>query len=176
MTEDQFIQIGLVIKPHGLRGEVCVEYFADSPSLLQETVWLKQGKGPVTECAVLGTRKHKGRELLLLDNCTDRDAAEALRGTKVYLPKEMLPELSEDEIYVHMLEGLTVLDDAGTPIGTIEDFQFNGESEVWVIRTPQKKEVLFPATQEFVSNIDVDAGTVTITPPPGLLELYLSAE
>lgn len=177
MTDDQFIQIGLVIKPHGLRGEVCVEYFADSPFFIKgQPVWLKCGKGPLREHTVFSTRTHKGRELLLLEDARDRNAAETLRNCAVYVPKEELPELSEEEVYLHSLEGLRViLEHNGSTVGHIESFQFNAGSEVWGIRTEDGKEVLFPATEQFVAAIDLDAGTVAIAPPEGLLELYLES-
>jgi len=176
MSDDQFIQVGLIIKPHGLRGEVCVEYFADSPFLVQDYVWLKKGKAPVTRHEVKTSRTHKGRLLITLDDCRDRNAAETLRNVAVYVPKEELPELSEDEVYLHTLEGLTVVLENGTTLGTIDGFQFNLGSEVWVIRTEEKKEILFPVAEEFVSSIDLDNETVTICPPEGLLELYLDTE
>ena len=174
MTETHFIEIGLIVKPHGLRGEVCVEYFADSPFLLKNTVWLQKGTSRPVEHKVVSTRVHKERQLLTIDTCNNRNCAEELRNVKVLVPEDELPELSEDEVYIHQLQGMTVKTEDGKELGCITDFQFNLGAEVWVISTPDKKEVLFPATEEFVSSIDLDEKTITIAPPPGLLELYLS--
>ena len=174
MTETHFIEIGLIVKPHGLRGEVCVNYFADSPFLLKGSVWLQKGKSKPVEHKVVSSRPHKGQELLTLESCRDRNCAEELRNVKVLVPDADLPELTEEEVYLHQLEGMNVVLENGTLVGRITGFQFNLGAEVWVITTEDKKEVLFPATEEFVSDIDIDKSTVTIAPPPGLLELYLS--
>ncbi|WP_290921153.1 ribosome maturation factor RimM [Halodesulfovibrio sp.] len=174
MTETHFIEIGLIVKPHGLRGEVCVNYFADSPFLLKGSVWLQKGKSKPVEHKVVSSRPHKGQELLTLESCRDRNCAEELRNVKVLVPDADLPELTEEEVYLHQLEGMNVMLENGTLVGRITAFQFNLGAEVWVITTEDKKEVLFPATEEFVSDIDIENATVTIAPPPGLLELYLS--
>lgn len=174
MTETHFIEIGLIVKPHGLRGEVCVNYFADSPFLLKGSVWLQKGKSKPVEHKVVSSRPHKGQELLTLESCRDRNCAEELRNVKVLVPDADLPELTEEEVYLHQLEGMNVMLENGTLVGRITAFQFNLGAEVWVITTEDKKEVLFPATEEFVSDIDIENATVIIAPPPGLLELYLS--
>ncbi len=93
---------------------------------------------------------------------------------KVLVPDADLPDLTEEEVYLHELEGMKVVLENGSIVGHITAFQFNLGSEVWVITTDDKKEVLFPATEEFVVDIDIEKETVTIAPPPGLLELYLS--
>ncbi|OBQ56266.1 ribosome maturation factor RimM [Halodesulfovibrio spirochaetisodalis] len=174
MTETHFIEIGLIVKPHGLRGEVCVNYFADSPFLLKGSVWLQKGKSNPVEHKVVSSRPHKGQELLTLESCRDRNCAEELRNVKVLVPDVDLPELTEEEVYLHQLEGMTVLLEDGSKLGRITAFQFNLGAEVWVITTEDKKEVLFPATEEFVRNIDLEEETITIAPPPGLLDIYLS--
>ncbi|MFV0349865.1 MAG: ribosome maturation factor RimM [Halodesulfovibrio sp.] len=176
MTDSRLLQIGLIVKPHGLRGEVCVEYYADSPLLLSDHVWLQKGKSKPTRHKVVSTRTHQGRELLLLEDCRDRNCAETLRNVIVLVPESALPDPTEDEVYLYQLEGLEVRLEDGSSIGHIVNFQFNAGSEVWVIETPDKREVLFPATDQFVTDVDLDNGTVTIAPPEGLLDLYLGGE
>ncbi len=176
MTESRLIQIGLIVKPHGIRGEVCVEYYADSPLLLKDAVWLQKGKAQPARYGVVSSRTHQGRELLLLEGGRDRNCAEAPRNVQVLIPEDALPEPDDHEVYLYQLEGLAVRLADGSLLGHIEDFQFVADSEVWVIRTPEGKEVLFPATEEFVAEIDVEGGFVTIAPPEGLLELYLGGE
>jgi len=95
MTETHFVEIGLIVKPHGLRGEVCVNYYADSPFLLKDSVWLQKGKSKPVEHKVVSTRPHKGQELLTLESCRNRNCAEELRNVKVLVTAEELPELTE---------------------------------------------------------------------------------
>ena len=176
MSDDTFIEIGLVGRPHGLRGEVGVDFWADSPDLLRGTLWLRPGRGAPRPHTVAAVRRHQGRPLVLFEGIADRSAAETLRGMHVLVPKNRLPEPDEDEVYLHELLGLHVLlHDTGAPLGTLDDVQMPGGQEVWSIRTPDGKEVLLPAVEEFVASIDLDAAEVRITPPPGLIELYLEA-
>ncbi len=174
MSDDTFIEIGLVGRPHGLRGEVGVDFWAESPELLRGTLWLRPGRGAPRPHTVAAVRRHQGRPLVLFEGIADRSAAETLRGMHVLVPKDRLPEPAEDEVYLHELLGLRVLlHDTGTALGTLDDVQMPGGQEVWSIRTADGKEVLLPAVEEFVASIDLDAREVRITPPPGLLELYL---
>ncbi len=174
MSDDSFIEIGLVGRPHGLRGEVGVDFWAESPDLLRGTLWLRPGRGAPRPHTVAGVRRHQGRPLVLFEGIADRSAAETLRGMHVLVTKDRLPEPDEDEVYLHELLGLRVLLHAtGDTLGTLDDVQMPGGQEVWSIRTPDGKEVLLPAVEEFVASIDLDAGEVRIAPPPGLLELYL---
>jgi len=174
MSDDTFIEIGLVGRPHGLRGEVGVDFWAESPELLRGTLWLRPGRGAPRPHTVAAVRRHQGRPLVLFEGIADRSAAETLRGMHVLVPKDRLPEPAEDEVYLHELLGLRVLlHDTGAALGTLDDVQMPGGQEVWSIRTADGKEVLLPAVEEFVASIDLDAREVRITPPPGLLELYL---
>lgn len=174
MSDDTFIEIGLVGRPHGLRGEVGVDFWAESPDLLRGTLWLRPGRGAPRPHTVAAVRRHQGRPLVLFEGIGDRSAAETLRGMHVLLPKDRLPEPAEDEVYLHELLGLRVLlHDTGTVLGTLDNVQMPGGQEVWSIRTADGKEVLLPAVEEFVAAMDMDAREVRITPPPGLVELYL---
>ncbi len=173
---DTYVQIGLITRPHGLRGEVCVISYADSPFLMQGQIFLQAPGGPCVPYTVQGTRRHRGVDLLLLEGVLDRTAAEKLRQHKVCVPRQMLPPLDTDELYMEDLLGATViLHEENSLLGTLHGFQSpTPEQEIWVIRTPDGKEVLFPAVEEFINNVDLDTRSIRISPPPGLLDIYLS--
>lgn len=174
MEASRFIEIGLLTRPHGLKGEVCVDYYADSPFLLKGTVYLKAGRALPRPVEIKAIRMHKGRPLVTIEGVSDRTAAELLRGHQLLVPEDSLPELDDDEVYLYELEGITViLDDTGAELGVIEGIDVNLDQEVWTIRTPDGKEVLFPAAEPFVRDIDLETRTARIAPPPGLLDLYL---
>ncbi|AAS95317.1 ribosome maturation factor RimM [Nitratidesulfovibrio vulgaris] len=175
MEASRFIEIGLLTRPHGLKGEVCVDYYADSPFLLEGTVYLKAGRAAPRPVKVQSMRMHKGRPLVIFEGVNDRTAAELLRGHVMLVPEDTLPELDEDEVYLFELEGISVvIDESGEHLGVIERIDTDAYQEIWVIRTPQGKEVLFPAAAPFVLDIDLDSRTARIAPPPGLLDIYLS--
>lgn len=97
-----------------------------------------------------------------------------LRGQTLLIPESALPELDEDEVYLHDMLGLSVvLDATGQKLGVLDHVLFHGEQELWSILTPEGKEILLPAVPEFVADIDLDTEIIRITPPEGLLELYM---
>ncbi len=172
---EAFVLIGKVIKPHGIKGEVCVDLYTDSPFVLEKGAGLylcRPGQN-LSLVKVAAGRPHQGRFLLLFDRIGDRNTAETLRGSEVFIHETHLPSPGEDEVYVRQIEGLTVFLEDGSVLGRVEQVELFSQQEVWVIRTQTGKEVLFPVAREFVPHIDLEAGTVTIAPPPGLLELYL---
>jgi 16S rRNA processing protein RimM len=123
---------------------------------------------------VTAVRTHKGHPLALLEGIRDRTEAEKLRGARLLLPENELPELSEDELYLHQLPGLeVVLRESGRPIGHIDHVEFPGGQEIWAIRTAGGRELLFPAVASFVVSVALEKGRVVIDPPPGLLEIYI---
>lgn len=183
MPQKTLLPMGRITKAHGIRGEVCVTCYAGSPSLLRGEVYLappgtegKEGPAP-RKALVTAVRADQARTLLRIEGVDDRTAAERLRGCDILLPASALPPPEEGEAYVHQLFGLAVFaraeDGAEREIGVLDDVAFPAGQEIWTIVTPDGAEILFPAVPEFVAAIDLDAGNVHITPPPGLLELYL---
>ena len=171
---DSFITIGRIIKPHGIKGEVCVDFYADSPSILADEVWLARPSAPPHAVSVTAARFHHGRLLLTLPDSPDRNTAETLRGTDIFIPRERLPALEDGEVYLADLPGFSViLQETGAALGVIADADLSSGQEIWRIITPEGKEILFPAVPEFVAELNPAARTAHITPPPGLLEIYL---
>lgn len=177
-----FIEVGSIVKAHGIRGEICIDYNADSPDLLRDSVYLAPAgprRAAPKKYALKKMRMHQGRPLLTLEGVPDRTAAELLRGQLVFIPENRLPELDPDEIYMSDLPGLEVFtrgeDGKLSPLGALTSADIQAGQELWTITTPDGKEVLFPAAEEFVESIDLDEGKIIIAPPPGLLELYLES-
>ena len=169
------VEIGTLTRPHGIRGEMRVDYYADSVDLLRgDAVYLQAGSQPPRKVTVDTVRLHQGTPLVRFTEAPDRTSAEYLRGQALLVPESSLPELEDDEMYLNDLMGLSVvLDTTGETLGVLEHVLFHGEQEVWSIQTPAGKEILLPAVPEFVADIDLDAAVIRITPPEGLLELYL---
>ncbi len=172
---DDLVEIGVLTRPHGIRGEIRVDYYADSIALLRGGhVYLQAGNKPPRKADVDTVRMHQGTPLIRFVEAPDRTTAEFLRGQVVLVPESALPELDDDEVYLHDMIGLSVvLDATGERLGTLEHVLFHSEQETWSIRTPDGKEILLPAVPEFVADIDLDAEVIRITPPEGLLELYI---
>lgn len=171
---EKLVEVGAVGRPHGIRGEVRLTWYADSLDLLQGELLLKAGDLPPRGVEVRSVREIGNAPLVLFAGIDDRSAAEALRGQRVLVPESRLPECAGDEVYLHELLGFAVLMDAtGEALGALEHVDFYGEQELWVIGTPDGREVYLPAVPEFVAAIDCAARQIRIRPPEGLLELYL---
>ena len=170
------VEIGTLARPHGIRGEIRVNYYADSLELLRgDVVYLQAGNKPPRKMEIDTVRMHQGTPLIRFVEAPDRTAAEFLRGQTLLIPESALPELDEDEVYLHDMLGLSVvLDATGQKLGVLDHVLFHGEQELWSILTPEGKEILLPAVPEFVADIDLDTEIIRITPPEGLLELYMS--
>ena len=98
--------MGTLARPHGIKGEICIDWYADSPLLLSTPLWLQKGKDAPRRVKIAAVRSHKERPLLQLEGVADRTAAEALRGCKLMMQREDLPE--PDEIAAEILGHLKV--------------------------------------------------------------------
>lgn len=185
----ELVVLGRLGRPHGIRGEIRAEYYAESPLLLEKPLLLQAGRALPRPVRVASWRYWQDRLILKLEGVDDRSAAELLRGQELLMEGELLPEADEDEAYLHDMIGLPVFsreeEGSARPIGVLENVLFPAGQEIWSIRayrdgeydpeSPQRAsghEILFPAVPEFVDDIDLDAGRILIAPPSGLLELY----
>jgi len=186
MAGASLICLGRIARPHGIKGECAADLQLEDAGILakgqglylfNERRWAEcRGRPDVLpEPHVLrGLREHKGRLLLTLEGTQDRDAAEALRGLLVCLPEEALPPPGEGEIYCYQLVGCSVFLPDGSRLGELVDVLTpTEEQEIWVVTTAQGREVLVPAHEETVVDVDIEARQVRIAPPEGLLEIYL---
>jgi len=178
MQHSGFILVGVVVKPHGIRGEFCIQSYADSPSLFGEveTLYLDDGKNPVRPLSVTRWREHKDKVLLTVKGVTDRNLAEGLRGQDVLVRETDLPVLEDWEHYFYQMIGCQVCLADGAPVGELKGFYETGEQDTWVIESDDGREILLPAVPEFVLDVDLDSEVITIAPPEGLLELYLAPD
>ena len=177
MPASSLVVLGRLTKPHGVKGDIRVEYYADSAELLEKPLMLRAGRFAPRPVRIRDWHLWKDQLILSIEGCNDRSAAEQLRGQELLIDASFLPEAEEDEPYLRDLIGLSVRLEDGTVVGELEDIDFPAGQEMWSIRAPEAEgghEILFPSVPEFVLDIDLSAGTATIAPPEGLLDLYRS--
>ena len=175
MPASSLVVLGRLTKPHGVKGDIRVDYYADSADLLDKPLMLRAGRFAPRPIRVREWHLWKDQLILGIEGCNDRSAAEQLRGQELLIDASFLPEPEEDEPYLRDLIGLSVRLEDGTLVGELEDIDFPAGQEMWVIRAPEEDgghEILVPAVPEFVLDIDLSAQTATIAPPEGLLDLY----
>lgn len=172
------LRVARIGKPHGIRGEVTVEVFTDSPEtrFTKGNVFnVRAGELPSTvfeQLTIEKARWNKNILLLKFDEFSDRNTAESLRNCELYAEPEE-PANDEDSWYADDLLGLTVHQDTlETPsLGEVSDLITGEAQDLLEIRLSDGSEVLLPFVEEIVPEIDEERGAIVITPPPGLLEL-----
>lgn len=168
MTQDKKICIGEISNVHGVRGQLLVRCFADDPELLLIKDAVTDEKGTRT-FNFQGLSPHKKAYLTRLDGLDNREDAEKLKRTRLYIERDQLPELDSDEIYHVDLIGMTVKSDDKI-IGKIAAVQNFGASDLLEIQREGAKNFYLPYSDETILNVDGD--TVDVAIPGGLLELY----
>ena len=94
---EKMICLGVLTRPHGIKGEFCLNLYADSPTLLSGPITLKKPDGTEKPCTAEGFRPHKNAWLVTIRGVNDRTQAEALAGSTLWLPRHCLPALNENE-------------------------------------------------------------------------------
>jgi 16S rRNA processing protein RimM len=167
--EPEFLVVGRIIKPHGIRGDLAMKVITDYPERLPEIETLYVG--PAFEpYQVKRVRFHAGGTLMLFKGVEDRNAAELLRGMLVYVHIDDAVPLEEGEYYLFQIIGAQVVTGDGRVIGTLTDFLETGANDVYVITSPDNKEILIPVIPEVIKQVDVDKKVVTINLLDGLLQ------
>jgi 16S rRNA processing protein RimM len=161
---DRKVCIGVIAGAHGVRGQVRVKSFTAEPQ--DVTAY-----GPVTDAS--GARQFdlritgaaRGMMLAKIDGVGDRDAADMLRGTELYVDRERLPDPDEDEFYYADLIGLDVVSTDGKALGTVRAMHNFGAGDMIELENGSGKTELLPFTAAVVASVDLAAGVVTIDPP-----------
>lgn len=170
---NHLLEIGVVGKAHGIKGEVRLQYYAESLNLLDGEIWLQSGNKLPYKCEICSIRLHQGIPIVRFLGIEDRSTADSIRGLRVLVAQSVLPK-EDGEVYLYEILGFSViLNENDRVLGRLDHVEFMGEQETWSIITPDNKEVLFPAVPQFVNEIDREKQEIRVTPPAGLLELYL---
>ena len=164
------VELGRVTRPHGIRGEVRVQlHWAGSDTLEQvREVTLCRGQEPMGVRRVEGARRADKAVLLRLEGIRDRDAAEALRGLAVCVPRESLPLPDEGEYYLCDLVGATVVAPSGT-IGEVTEVRVHPSVDTLVIRSPEGKVFEQVIAEPWIVRVDAAGKLVELSSEDGLI-------
>ena len=178
MSQSGFLTLGRVRKPHGLKGEFRVESYADSPFVFESLsrLYLKRQDRRPEKFLIESVRHGEEQLLLRVTGIESRQRALEYHNADVWVRKRDLPPLEPDEIYLSDLAGFAVYLPDRSRLGILERAEEVSGQEMWTIRTREGHEVLFPARDDLVPELDVRAGEAVIDPPPGLLEIYGAGE
>lgn len=166
------IKIGKIVNAVALRGEVKVYHYSDYKERFEELdEILIERKGKFTAYEIENVRYQKNTAILKLKGVDDRNAAEALKESDIYITEEDLRELPEDTFYVKDLIGCKVLNEEnGAEIGVIKDVLQNSAQDIYQITLKNGKEALIPVVGEFVREVSIAEKYVKIHLIPGFID------
>jgi len=163
---DRRLCLGVVVGTHGVRGVVKIKPFTQDPRDVGAYGPLSDQSGRHSyRVSVHGV--HKGSLLAGLSGVDDREAAQALKGLRLYVDRSALPEVEEeDAFYVADLLGLRVEGTDGRDYGTVTQVDDHGAGDVIEVTDAKGKIRVWPFTKEIVPTVDLAQGRLTVDPPP----------
>ncbi len=171
MNEANLIECGKIINTHGVKGFVKIESWCDSVDVLcaLPKLYIKKRNGEFLGYELEKASEHKKCALVKLHGVDDMNAALLLKNHIVYAERENIP-LAEDAAFIADMIGLDVFRRSnGERLGKLTDVFESVASDIYVVTTDAGKEVLIPAVDEFIYEIDVKKG-ITIDTIPGMFE------
>ena len=166
-SSGETLAVGRIVRPHGVRGGLLLEPYSELVSALAPGVRVFVGEGREVG-TVIGLRKHGRRLLLELEGCTSLEAAEHWRSAEVRVAVEQAPALPPGTYFHWQILGLTVLTEEGQVLGQVAEILTTGANDVYLVRG--EREILLPATQEVVLQVDPAEGRMIVHLLPGLAD------
>jgi len=168
MAARDLVSVGVIIGAHGVRGEVRLKSFTADPAAIA-------GYGPLATDAgesfeIVKLRPGKDGFIAILKGVTDRDRAETLKGTELFVGSERLPKPEKGEIYLRDLIGLAVVC-RGARLGDVIAVQNYGAGELLDVKMDGRTDTVFiPFAKGFVTGVDIEGGRIAVELPEGFLD------
>lgn len=165
----KYLEAGRITRTHGVRGELVMEVWADSPEFLAGLPELYLDGHGSTPAGLLASRPHKGRLLLTLKGVDTVEKAGTWRGKILYLNREDV-KLPEGRYFLDDLIGLRAIDgDTGKEYGVIAEVLEAPANNVYRI-VDGEREYLFPAVEHMIRRTDPEGGVIELLPIPGIFD------
>ena len=164
----ELICVGAIAGAFGVKGEVRLKSFTSIPEAIADYAPLLTEEGEKKFDVVI-TGEIKNGLSARMSGVVSKEEADKLKGTRLFVPRERLPELLEDEYYHTDLIGLIVQNLEGSNIGRITSVLNHGASDLLEIENKREnRSVLVPFTREIIPKVDIKNSLVVIDPPKGL--------
>ena len=156
-----FLDVGRILRPHGLRGELVLQPFSELIQILKPSTEIHLGPehAPVIVSAI---RPHHSRYLLSIEGCGDRDTAEEWRGKVVRIRFEQAKPLQEGVYYHWQILNLPVFNTEGDLLGTIIEILETGANDIYVVKDEQDGEILLPAIKGVILKVDLETSIMIV--------------
>lgn len=167
----ELLEIGRIIRAHGLTGRIKVLSYLESQDVLDNLAEVSVGRRAQEAMAFPLDSIQTGREcfILKLGGIEDKDAASRLVGSSVWMPSEKMKKLPDGEYYWREIIGLEVFTEEGRSLGRVESVFPTGSNDVYVCRG-NAKEILLPAIDDVVRKIDMGRGRMVVRLLKGLAD------
>jgi len=170
-TGRELLAVGRIEKAFGIKGEVIVDPMTDSPDRFRtlKRIYIGAVDADVRESAIERSSAEPRGVRVKLKGIETRTQAEHIVGFLLFIDETNRIRLPKGRYFVHQLIGFTVVDQSGRVVGTLKEVMKLPAQDVYVIDR-KGREIMLPAVKEFVTDIDVGAGTMTVKLIEGMLE------
>lgn len=165
MPTSEMVVVGRIGSPYGVRGWSHLQSFTSPPeNLISYAHWhlAPRASGPWRAVEDCQARPHKKAFVALLAAPADRDAAAALTGQFIGVPRESLPQPPADEYYWQDLVGMQVVDQTGRSLGRVNSLMETGAHDVLEIQPEAGEAILVPFTEPYLIQVDAPAGRIVV--------------
>lgn len=166
--EPVFLAVGILGRTHGLHGDLTMRVMTDFPERLEKgrIVYV----GPDYQAVkIRSVRWHQKKLLISFEGVDEVEQAALYRNRTVFVSTEDLPSLPDGEFYHHQIIGLDVFVESGERLGEVVEIIETGANDVYVVRPEKGKDILLPATDEVVLDVNLSSKKLKIHLLPGLL-------
>lgn len=172
IREESVYRIGVIGKPHGVKGEVSMSFTDDAFDRVDADHLVLKIEGIFVPFFMEEYRfKSNETALIKFETIDSQERAKELTGCEVFFPRELVQELT-DELSWAQIIGFQLVDaQTCNAIGTIVDVDETTINTLFVVEDQQNNELLIPASEEFIKEVDVDKKTIKVTLPQGILDL-----
>jgi 16S rRNA processing protein RimM len=167
--EPVYLTVGFIRRPHGTRGELIMDIHTEFPERLCPGT--KVFLGDVHQLMRLASARMHGNAMLVSFRGLDTpEKAGYLRNTWVYVTAADRPPLPEGKVYQHQILGMRIITDNGQELGHLVDIFETGANNIYVVETPDLKEILLPAIPDVILDINFPNGQIKVHLIEGLVE------
>ena len=168
---DNRLEIGKIVNTHGLRGEVKVVPWTNTPDVFEDIEYVYVKGKEEKKFEISNIKYQKNNIIVKLKGLDDITDAERLKNAVLTTDREQLPELSEGEYYIEDLIGCEIFSEEGKSYGRLDDVINTGSKEIYVVKRQGMKDLLIPVIDEVVLNIDIEAKKIIVRLMEGLEDL-----
>ena len=166
----KYLEIGQIVNTFGIKGMVKVKPFTDNIERFSnlEKIYIKNKSGQ-TEYKIQEVKYHKNMVLIKFEGIENPEQADLLRNSYLIVDREAEEPLEPGRYYIVDMIGLDVFTDDNECLGKLQDIYNTGSNDIYVVKNELGKQVLLPAIEDVIKNIDMDNKKVIVHLIPGLV-------